>query len=635
MCPYRGARGRTAAARSFALEGPLRCATPRPTPQTAPALRRSAAVVPGPDRCGRRRGRERDERHGPRRARGRSSARRRPHGHQHGGPAAARRPLSRSCRRPPTRTRRSTPARASRRATPTSSACSAPRSSTTTRWRSARCSPTVAAQRRNRARRIGDGLVFAQEHDPDHDDGRLRQGYNVGPYTFYDGTPQPYGFVRPTVPRTSAGSSGSSARPSATWRGPASRSLSCTRVTRDPRYRDAAVRIGEWITTNTWSTAAARWFLVRCRRRERARAQRLDRAQRRLRRVLHHAARAPPATGVDRGRRRTPARSSTACGSPRTAGSGRAPTTASRSTATPCRSTPRRGAGWRCATAGTPARSTGPAAALAATDDAAAADLAAARRRAGLRASRSAPRRSPRPRSTTASPCTRRASGSRAPRSSRRPCSTGTAAATRPRAERPARAGAARAGRARRRSAPRRRRGRRWRRRRVAACSTAGSASATSRCSTSARRRGSSSARPHEPVPPAPQAEPDAARAPGGSRRRRALLVASEHAAPSSPSGHGRLEAGASGGLDGPGRRRSGARPFRRGHRRCRPAARCCVSILQAGMSERPRRRASLSPSAPTASPRQRRAVEGERPRSPSPSAQHRASASVRRPSRA
>ncbi|SDE20863.1 AGE family epimerase/isomerase [Auraticoccus monumenti] len=43
---------------------------------------------------------------------------------------------------------------------------------------------------------IGDGLRFAQENDPDFDDGRLRQAYNVGPYVFYDGTPQPDGLRR-------------------------------------------------------------------------------------------------------------------------------------------------------------------------------------------------------------------------------------------------------------------------------------------------------------------------------------------------------------------------------------------------------------------------------------------------------
>ncbi|CPU64583.1 Uncharacterised protein [Mycobacteroides abscessus] len=58
---------------------------------------------------------------------------------------------------------------------------------------------TLTAGRRHldRARALGDGLVFALEHDPDHDDGRLRQAYNVGPYTFYDGTPQEHGLVLP------------------------------------------------------------------------------------------------------------------------------------------------------------------------------------------------------------------------------------------------------------------------------------------------------------------------------------------------------------------------------------------------------------------------------------------------------
>ena len=47
------------------------------------------------------------------------------------------------------------------------------------------------------ARTMGDGIVYALDHDPVYSDGRLRQGYNVGPYTFYDGNPQPYGFVLP------------------------------------------------------------------------------------------------------------------------------------------------------------------------------------------------------------------------------------------------------------------------------------------------------------------------------------------------------------------------------------------------------------------------------------------------------
>jgi len=105
------------------------------------------------------------------------------------------------------------------------------------------------------ARVIGDGLVFAQEYDPDHADGRLRQGYNVGPYTFYDGTPQPDGFVRADGFANVGWQFGflGTAVGDMAWPGIAL--LQLYGATRDPRYRDAAVRIGEWIVTTTWSTA--------------------------------------------------------------------------------------------------------------------------------------------------------------------------------------------------------------------------------------------------------------------------------------------------------------------------------------------------------------------------------------------
>jgi len=105
------------------------------------------------------------------------------------------------------------------------------------------------------ARALGDGLVFAQDHDPDHADGRLRQGYNVGPYTFYDGTPQPDGFVRADGHANVGWQFGflGTAVGDMAWPGIAL--LQLYAATRDRRYRDAAVRIGEWITTTTWSTA--------------------------------------------------------------------------------------------------------------------------------------------------------------------------------------------------------------------------------------------------------------------------------------------------------------------------------------------------------------------------------------------
>ncbi len=104
------------------------------------------------------------------------------------------------------------------------------------------------------AKVLGDGLVYAQEHDPAYDDGRLRQGYNVGPYTFYDGNPQPYGFVLPDGKANIGWQFGflGTAVGDMAWPGLALVQL--YRVTRERRYRDAAVRIGEWITTRTWST---------------------------------------------------------------------------------------------------------------------------------------------------------------------------------------------------------------------------------------------------------------------------------------------------------------------------------------------------------------------------------------------
>ncbi|WP_291888306.1 Tat pathway signal sequence domain protein [Cellulomonas sp.] len=104
------------------------------------------------------------------------------------------------------------------------------------------------------ARAIGDGIVYAQEHDPGYSDGRLRQGYNVGPYTFYDGNPQPYGFIQPDGTANIGWQFGflGTAVGDMAWPGIAL--LQLFSRTGDRRYLDAAVRIGTWITTNTWST---------------------------------------------------------------------------------------------------------------------------------------------------------------------------------------------------------------------------------------------------------------------------------------------------------------------------------------------------------------------------------------------
>ncbi|MFF6786293.1 Tat pathway signal sequence domain protein [Streptomyces sp. NPDC012510] len=100
---------------------------------------------------------------------------------------------------------------------------------------------------RARAVALGDALIYAQEHDPAYDDGRLRQAYNVGPYVHYDGVPQPDGFVRADGTAnvgTQFGFTGTAVGDMA-WAGIALSTLA--RRTGARRFRTAAVRIGEWI----------------------------------------------------------------------------------------------------------------------------------------------------------------------------------------------------------------------------------------------------------------------------------------------------------------------------------------------------------------------------------------------------
>jgi len=99
----------------------------------------------------------------------------------------------------------------------------------------------------SRATVLGDALLYAQANDPDHDDGRLRQAYNVGPYTFYDGTRQPDGFVRPDGKANMGwqfGFTGTAVGDMA-WAGIALAALA--RRTGQRRFLTGAVRIGEWI----------------------------------------------------------------------------------------------------------------------------------------------------------------------------------------------------------------------------------------------------------------------------------------------------------------------------------------------------------------------------------------------------
>lgn len=104
------------------------------------------------------------------------------------------------------------------------------------------------------ARTLGDGLVYATEHDPGYSDGRLRQAYNVGPYVFYDGQPQPWGFVRPDGTANVGSQFGflGTAVGDMAWPGIAL--LQLHRRSRDERYLAAALRIADWIVGNTYST---------------------------------------------------------------------------------------------------------------------------------------------------------------------------------------------------------------------------------------------------------------------------------------------------------------------------------------------------------------------------------------------
>jgi hypothetical protein len=110
------------------------------------------------------------------------------------------------------------------------------------------------------ARRLGDALLYAQAHDPGYSDGRLRQAYNVGPYVFHDGTPQPHGFVLPDGGANVGRQFGflGTAVGDMAWPGIALLHL-FTR-TGDPRYRAGARAIGTWIVTNARSDQALGGF---------------------------------------------------------------------------------------------------------------------------------------------------------------------------------------------------------------------------------------------------------------------------------------------------------------------------------------------------------------------------------------
>lgn len=104
-----------------------------------------------------------------------------------------------------------------------------------------------------RARLLGDGLLYAQSHDPGYSDGRLRQAYNVGPYTFYDGSPQPHGLIVPGGGANVGAQFGfvGTAVGDMAWPGIALAQLA--ERTGDRRYLDGALRIAHWIVDRAYS----------------------------------------------------------------------------------------------------------------------------------------------------------------------------------------------------------------------------------------------------------------------------------------------------------------------------------------------------------------------------------------------
>lgn len=113
---------------------------------------------------------------------------------------------------------------------------------------------------RDLAETIGDGIVYALDHDPEYDDGRLRQAYNVGPYVFYDGVPQPYGFIRPDGSANIGSQFGFLGTAVGDMAWPGISLVQLYRQTRQRRYLRAAIRIGTWITTNAVSPGSLGGF---------------------------------------------------------------------------------------------------------------------------------------------------------------------------------------------------------------------------------------------------------------------------------------------------------------------------------------------------------------------------------------
>lgn len=105
-----------------------------------------------------------------------------------------------------------------------------------------------------RATLLGDSFSYAQQHDPVYDDGRLRQAYWAGPFEIPGLTANTEFFIQPDgdvnlaeYPWYFTGS----AVGDMAWSALALAQLYAH--TRDARYLQGAVRLGEWIVDTTYS----------------------------------------------------------------------------------------------------------------------------------------------------------------------------------------------------------------------------------------------------------------------------------------------------------------------------------------------------------------------------------------------
>jgi hypothetical protein len=98
----------------------------------------------------------------------------------------------------------------------------------------------------DRAARLGEALCYAQQHDPQFSDGRLRQAYNVGPYTMA-GVEQPDGFVRDDGTVNIGGAFGFTASGTGEQAWAALALCALHRNTGDGRMIDGAIRLGSWV----------------------------------------------------------------------------------------------------------------------------------------------------------------------------------------------------------------------------------------------------------------------------------------------------------------------------------------------------------------------------------------------------